>query len=328
MSDNYSTYVDGVLKLIGEGRPDPLKDVIYARLKGETHPVHNLVSPSLSRDEGDENAVFYFIYNKLEVEKKETELMLLRRSIIELLTEEFHKKESLPMIDALGQMAGVFQVKKFTKLAEQLKLQLWGYMETRLGNPLGSTPFIDMMHLGKDEMEYACRALDLWLTVTPPLPPDGDAPYYDKIIDLFLKAINEFTYSNLLRFYLLTLLFRAAIKVRPYETGMSLFYKMCELVEKFGKKDSTHSYLNGWFGFCNEIGILFDYSQEEGKKWKELFVKGIHERDENLEYGEFFWKSLDKMNGLGRKIKSDSRKPQNDNIIYTDFKQQKRVVNL
>lgn len=232
------------------------------------------------------------------------------------------------MIDALGQMAGVFQVKKFTKLAEQLKLQLWGYMETRLGNPLGSTPFIDMMHLGKDEMEYACRALDLWLTVTPPLPPDGDAPYYDKIIDLFLKAINEFTYSNLLRFYLLTLLFRAAIKVRPYETGMSLFYKMCELVEKFGKKDSTHSYLNGWFGFCNEIGILFDYSQEEGKKWKELFVKGIHERDENLEYGEFFWKSLDKMNGLGRKIKSDSRKPQNDNIIYTDFKQQKRVVNL
>ena len=58
----YSEYIDGLMKLIETGRPDPLKEVIYARLKGIRKPVYGLISPPLGRDEPDENAVFYYLY--------------------------------------------------------------------------------------------------------------------------------------------------------------------------------------------------------------------------------------------------------------------------
>lgn len=323
----YNTYVEKFLKLISVGKTDLVKDVIYARLNGEKQPVHNLVSPPLSREEVDENALFYYIYEKLERDKKDTELKTLRRAVLELLMDAFYKKESLLIIDALGQMAGFFQVSQFPSLSEQLRLQLWGYMNTRLGKAPGYKPFVDMMKLETDDMEYACRALDLWLTLTPPLPPDQDAHYYKTIIELFENSMESDLQSQL-QFYLLILIFRAAIKVKPYDTGRNLFYRMCKRLETQEIPGASNFIRNGWYGFCNEMGLSFEYNESVGQEWKEKFIKGIHEKIKTMVQNPrdlnnpFFWESLSKMNGLDKVLQSYSIK----NVDNESFEKERKAI--
>lgn len=299
--NTYSKYVDGLVKLIEEGKSGPLKEVIYARLKGETKPVHGLVSPRLSRDEADENAVFYFIYEKLEAGKNEPALMVLRRAVLELLMDAFARRDDLIFIDALGQMAGVFQVKEFPGLAEQLRQQLWGFMDTRLGKPPSDKPFTQMMQLERSAMEYAWRALDLWLTVTPPMPQDREAYYYEKIKKLYEEALDDFTPSEL-RFHLLVLIFRALIKIKPFYAGNCGFVKICQVVAELEKDDPSNKYRPAWSGLCNELGMIFKYDETKGKEWREEFKKGILAIDEKIDYGPVFWDSLKRMDHLDNEI--------------------------
>lgn len=298
----YSKYIDGLVNLIEKGRPDPLKDVICARLKGESRAVHDLVSPPLSQDEPDENAVFYYIYNKFESEKNERALLEMRRVVIELLMDSFAKREELFIIDALGQMAGVFQVKEFSQLAEQLRQQLWGYMCTRLGSPPEYKPLTRMMQLGRQDMEYAWRALDLWLVVTRPLPKDRDAHYYKYIRELFEKGLDSFFPSEL-RFHLLMLIFRALMKINPYCAAKTGFLKMCGKVDELDLIKPTNIYRHGWLGFCREIGAIFKYDEPTGKEWKKEFKTGLLEIEENINEKSLYWDSLKRMDGLDEEIK-------------------------
>lgn len=311
MSDVYTQYANGLMKLIRDERPEPIKQVIHARLTGIKDPVHNLVSSPLSKDEADENAVFYYINSVLEKESNEAALMSLRRSVIELLMEALSRKESLFYIDALGQLAGTFRVKEHPSLAELFRQQLWGYMNSRLGKPPRYKQFIEMMQLEKEDMEYACRALDLWLVVTPPLPQDKDAAYYGNIFKLFEESVEHFSPSEL-HFYLITLVFRAAIKVNPYYTGRCLFLPMCKLVEKYEKMDPSNSYRSGWFGLCNELGLLFDYDESIGREWKDQFIKGLREIDERLDREKFFRQSLKYMNVLDKEIEILFKPPESE----------------
>lgn len=299
----YTEYIDGLVKLIENGRPDPLKEVIFARLKGEQRPVQGLVSPPLSRDEADENGVFYFVYEKFAAQNNEPALMEMRRVVLELLMEAFTAKQNLLIIDALGQMAGFFQVKEYPQLAEQFRQQLWGFMCTKLGKPPGYKPLTQMMLLPRDEMEYAWRALDLWLTVTPPLPADREAHYYKYIIKLFENGLQGFSVSEL-HFHLLLLVFRALLKIKPYYAGKCGFLEMARLVEKLDREYSADIYLLGWMGFCKEFGVLFKYDDTPGKKWGDEFKKGLLDIDENLESESIFWKSLQKMDGLDVEVKT------------------------
>lgn len=304
----YSQYVDGLVKLIEEGRPGPLKEVIYARLRGERQPVHGLVSPPLSRDEPDENAVFYFVYEKLTARKNEEALVLLRRLVIEMLTGAFSRKEELLIIDALGQMAGFFQVKEYGDLAEQLRQQLWGFMSTSLERPL-----LQMMQLQEEGLERARRALDLWLTVTRPLPGDREAHYYQSIIELFENGFDDFgtwTCSEL-HFHLLLLMFRAVVKINPYNAACSGFLKMCARIEALDRQHPGNVYCHGWLAFCRELGVLFKYDETPDRQWRSEFKDGILKIDEDLLHmndRSLFWKSLGLMDGLDREIKEALRK--------------------
>jgi hypothetical protein len=304
----YSEYIDGLMKLIETGRPDPLKEVIYARLKGIRKPVYGLISPPLGRDEPDENAVFYYLYEKLEAEKNEGALMELRRVVVELLMDALFKKEELFIIDALGQMAGVFQVKEFTTLAKQLRTQLWGIMCSKLGNPPDYTPLPLIMQLGNEEIEYAWRVLDLWLTVTPPMPKDRDAYYYDYIIELFENTMKNFIHSDELRFHLLILVFRALIVTKPYYAGRCGFFKMCQKILELDRKAPSNIHIHGWLGFCWELGVLFKYQQGIGKEWRKEFKEGILAIDDKVDNEPLFWDSLKRMDGLDVEIRKHFEK--------------------
>jgi hypothetical protein len=303
----YSQYVDGLVKLIEEGRPGPLKEVIYARLRGDRQPVYGLVSPPLSRDEPDENAVFYFVYEKLTARKNEKALTLLRRLVMEMLMEAFANREDLLIIDALGQMAGFFQVKEYGDLAEQLRQQLWGFMSTGLQRPL-----LQMMQLQEEELAYARRALDLWLTVTPPLPGDRQAHYYQLIIELFEQGFDDFgTRASESHFHLLLLMFRAVVKTNPYNAACSGFLKMCARIEVLDRQHPGNVYCHGWLAFCRELGVLFKYDETSDRQWRSEFKKGILKIDEDLlrmPDRSLFWKSLGLMDGLDREIKEALRK--------------------
>ncbi len=311
---NYSEYVNGLVKLIESGRPVPLKEVIYARLKGEKKPVHGLVSPSLGRDEPDENAVFYFLYEKFESAKNGEASMLMRRVVLELLMDAFTGREKLLIIDALGQMAGYFQVKEYTALAGQLWQQLWGFMYTKLGSPPAYVPMTRMMQLGREEMEYAWRALDLWLTVTPPLPADRDAHYYKLIKTLYENALQSLLPTEL-HFHLFLLIFRTLIKIKPHYTGRKAFLDVCKKVEELDSDGPSNIYRHGWLGFCRELGVLFKYDRDVGAKWKDEFKTGILAIDEYIDRNPLFWDSLKRMDGLDIEIRKNFKTQPDLSII-------------
>lgn len=223
--------------------------------------------------------------------------MAMRRTIIELLMDAFAKREEIFIIDALGQMAGVFQVKEFTNLAEQLRQQLWGYLNTRLGRPPRYKPLPDMMQLDEESMEYAWRAFDLWLLVTPAMPADSDAQYYDEIKKLFENGMTDF-FPTEIHFHLLILVFRALIKTNPYYAAKSGFARMCNLVENIAETRPADIYRRGWLGFCREMGVLFKYDKINGKKWREEFKKGLIEIREDIENNELYLIHLHLMDGL------------------------------
>jgi len=320
----YSEYIAGLVKLVENGRPDPLKEVIYARLTGEKGAVHGLVSPPLSRDEADENALFYAVYDKFVADRDERASMEMRRVVIELLMEAFSIRGNLQVIDALGQMAGYFQVKENIKLADQFRCQLWGFMDTKLGKPTQRHSISDMMQLEYEEMQYAWRALDLWLTVTPTFPEDRDAQYYESIVGLFDQGLEHF-YKSELHFHLLMLIFRCLVKIKPYYAAKCCFIKMCRLVENLDNDDATGLYRHGWLGFCRELGVLFKYDASPGKQWWEDFKKGILANDDDLQNEKEKSVTVRSLHGIGMMPDEWKKSDMKDRII--NFPVSQRAMN-
>ena len=111
----HEAYFSGLIALIREGRPTPLKTVIEARLKNNRKPVYGLASPALGKGEHDANALLYLVYQKrLEEEEdiSQDAREVLRRAVVELLMTALCNRESVEYIDALGRLIGFFQVKK------------------------------------------------------------------------------------------------------------------------------------------------------------------------------------------------------------------------
>ena len=289
----YLKYINGLLDIIKKGRPYPLKEVIEARLNGKTEPVHGLVSPGLARDEHDKNAIFYYVYQKLSKMGDRQGVEELRRVIVDMLITAFCSKKNIDIIDSLGQMAGFFQVKESPVLAEQMRLQLWGYLNSKIPKPLN-----ELIHLEGDQLEYASRALDLWMAVSPLFPGEKDARYYDDIKQMFQEGLRLNKKSNP-HFKLLLLMYRAVMKTDPEYAGRNCFRKIIEFVERFKDNNLDRS----WFNLCREYGVIFRQNKD-GKKWKELFKKGIINDDQIklMITNTLTAKSLYLMDGINKEI--------------------------
>jgi len=288
----YSDYVNGLLDLIKEGRPDPLKHAIYARLINDRKQAGGLISPSLSNGEDDENAVLYRVYQivaKDAGQKKGAED--LRRVVVELLMDALSRQEKdIALIDALGRLAGFFEVRKSPKLAEQFRQQLFGHMESKL-----EKPFYEMMQLEGEHLDCARRVLGLWLAVTPSMPQGWKTHHTDAVIRLFENGINNFQ-GGVDHFYLLLLMFRAIMKINPQYAGKSGFLKMCDTIKK--RESHSHIYNRAWLGLCRRYGILF----AKYANWRMEFKKGIIKIENIPDDTDLFWKGLERMNRLDQEM--------------------------
>ncbi|MCP4696942.1 MAG: hypothetical protein GY862_08850 [Gammaproteobacteria bacterium] len=316
--DKHEEYINGLLKLIKNEHPDPLKEAIKARLRGKfgeivkvrlrhdsEETVLNLESPPLSRDEPDGNAILYLIYQSLAEENDGNALMHLRRVIAELLMETLSSKkdEELSFIDALGCLTGFCQVRESEGLARQLRQQLWGYMSSELDKPLH-----EMMLLDWRGLEYARRALDLWLAVTPPMREYWGIKrnhHARNVQRLFDEGIKLFTPDGEQRFSLLLLMFRALIEVNPERAGSTGFPQMCKLVKEL----ALEAYARRWLGLCREYGILFKYDPD----WRAEFEKGLKNIEDRRFPGEangVFRKPLQRI-GLDQEIQKARQRMEN-----------------
>lgn len=267
----YLEYIDGFVRLAEAARTDSVKDLIRARLTGRRDAVHGLVSPPLEKNEPDETAIFELIYRRLLEPPGSEPVKYLRQAASELMMEALSKQADLSVLDALGGLIADFEVRESETLADNLRNQLWGYLECRMPKPL-----IDIMNLEGEALARAARALDLWLALTPPQPKWLQDHHRKKLEDLFRQALDQLLERGQvgeLQFYMLTLFFRALIKTSPTYAAKTALPDMARLLARAHKYAPAYRHI--WYGLCWEYGVLL--GSDPG--WRRRFETGIETFD-------------------------------------------------
>jgi len=265
-------YLAGLRCLLGEEAPfDPVKQVIRARLEGVREPVQGLVSPPLGRDDVDTSLLLLYLYDQLRFDRDEPAQERLRRVAAELLEEALTDGADSLVINRLGRLVGAFEVRRSGPLAGRLRTWLWGYLNGNLPQP-GEA----LILLTGDDLIQARQILDLWLAVTPPLPPGWPEHYTGKIRLFFDKAVEQTRQDhfpfNKPRFHLLTLLYRGLLKLCPEYAGRQ-YPVLVELAYRI-REEGTESI---WLSLCWEYGVLLGADQA----WRNCFAQGLRSIDED-----------------------------------------------
>jgi hypothetical protein len=254
----HDDYLQGLLALARQGRPDPLRDVIKARLEGRAEPVHGLTSPPLSREEPDANLLLYHAFQSLAAQEDEAAREHLRRVVGEMAVQALTNAWAPGLADALGRLAGFLRVRDCPDLARALRLQLWGLLDARLDAPMER-----LMTLEGAAQDRARRTLDLWLALTPAHPPDWTEHQRSKVRALFDQGYDVWRVGSdgkgrtagEARFHLLVLMYRAIMKVDPGYAGCTALEHMVRPVEELNVLGQAYRRL--WLGLCWEYRALF-----------------------------------------------------------------------
>ncbi|WP_089728148.1 hypothetical protein [Candidatus Thiosymbion oneisti] len=296
-------YLAGLRRLLREEAPfDPVKQVIRARLEGVREPVQGLISPPLGRDEPDTSLLLLYLYDQLRRDQDRPARDRLRRVAVELLEEALNAGAGFRAINRLGQLVGAFEVRRSEPLAGRLRTWLWGYLDSRLPQP-GEA----LILLTGDALIRARQILDLWLAVTPPLPPGWPEHYAGKIRLFFDKAVEQtrqdhFSLSKP-RFHLLTLLYRGLLKLCPEYAGWQ-YPTLCRLAQGTRERDARGI----WLALCWEYGVLLGADQA----WRKYFAQGLtsiredekrHYRERSdSELNDLFWRGLEYLDHLEQEL--------------------------
>gem|GEM_PF-5098878 len=274
---SFDTYVEGFLGLVRQGRPEPVRDLLVARLECRREPLHGLCSPPLTLHEPDQLPLLFHIYRRLEKEAPEPALAYFRRVLMELYCDTLHR--SGPVGARLGELARLVaycHVADTPSLARQLLCILWGYLTTRLPLPLE-----DLLELPPADRERARAALDLWVATARPNfggvdPESGMTPPHVTAIKLTMKRVLE-TLPNSLYTWppdaldLLFLLYRAVVKATPEEAGKYYFGELCRLAGMPHALCQDPLLPARWQGLCWRSGRILETNAD----WKNLFLKGL-----------------------------------------------------
>lgn len=272
-------YVDAFVRLIGEGRPDRVRDVLLARIDGATGVTHHLVSPPLGRDEHDRVLILYVVYNELKKRRDEDGIRYFRQVLVEQLAAALVAAEPpKERIAALGRLIGYCRVADTPELAEQLRLVLWGVITTKLPKP-----FTEITKFEPEARWRALKAFDLWLAATPanlnPSDPlrgllEPQVSLIRQTFEAVLKSFEDGRADPELLGRALLLLYRGVMKVVPKEAGKAYFWQMCDVFPEDGKDDDPRVDLrNAWYSLCYEYGKVFAVQID----WRAAFIDGVQD---------------------------------------------------
>lgn len=282
MNDRRLRYIEDLLALIQKGRPDPLRDVLTARLSGDTKEHHELTSPTLGRDEPDHAALLFIVCDRLKANPDSAALTYFRRVLFDLIETEFnHDTPDGERVTTLAHLAAYCRLVDDPELAPRLQRSLWGLLSGYLGSRLPELPSThDAGTLRRAEL-----VLDLWLTVTPPnlgterklsghLVDDLAAALDSLLIKLETGAPTA--WENL---RLVQLLFRAVMKTNPRRAGHEFFWRLCAVTyaPKPAYAGAAKKLRGAWMGLCWEYGEVF-HANTDGKDWGRLFFMGLEDR--------------------------------------------------
>lgn len=295
--DDYEEYITGLKNLVNQGNPNQIRDVFYARLKGIKEPVHALISPPLYKNEPHETALLYDLYKQFKLEKNEKAIYECRRVIIDMIVHAFNIREEVHILTALSQLAGLFQVKYAEHLADELADRLWGFMYNKLGQPPGSKKITEMMLLNEHDIQYAWRALDLWVMLIPPFPQNSKAQCFKDIKELFDTSLKKFL-PTMSRFQLLFISFLGVLKIDPLKAGKEGFLPVCNQIMKHEYFPDQEILRAAWLNLCWNIGAQFEFDETIGQLWKETFSSGLIGMNKRVKPGHIFWEALARMDNL------------------------------
>ncbi len=263
----YRQYVDGLAELALAGRPDPLKDVFQHRLRGDSAPCHGLTPPPLERHEPDLNAVLQMAYYRLRDAGEEAPVAQLRRCACELLMEGLGSGRDLPYLRRAARLVGHFRVIDSEDLRLLLHQQLYGFLASGL-----ERPFPELILLEGEGLERATIAIDVWLSITP-VKPGWQRHHRSSVRTLFDKSLQFFEKKKHLpllpRLELLTLIFRALVKVDPKYAGCHSFWGMSKLIQQYNSE--SRRIRRHWLATCRHQGVLF----ADDEDWRAEFLDGL-----------------------------------------------------
>ncbi len=291
VEDPELAYLADLRRLLRKKAPfDPVKQVIRARLEGVREPVQGLVSPPLGRDDPDTSLLLLYLYDQLRMDADWSAQERLRRVVAELLEEALTDGAGFEAIDRLGQLVGAFEVRRSEPLAGRLRTWLWGHLEIGLPRP-GEA----LIELAGDDLIRARQVLDLWLAVTPPLPPGWPEHHAGKLEQFFDKNLERsrrdgFNWDQA-RFHLVTLLYRGLLKLAPEHAGRQ-YPSLCKLAHDIPERDTQGI----WLSLCWEYGVLLGADET----WRGRFAQGLDSigGDEKRRYRE---RSDSELNDLFRR---------------------------
>ncbi len=287
-------YLQQLTKVACQGRSDPLKALLWARLTGTLEPIAGIRSPPLSRDEPDASLLLIHLYTRLAPAAAARDY--LRYSAAELLMDLLPDPATdAALLTNLGRLVGSYQVASAPALAARLHWQLWGLLRDGLERPLQQ-----LMHLSGSALARATQVLDLWLAVTPPLSPTVTELQKKAVEELFNHSID--TIRNHLsepHGQLLLLTFRALLKVDPGQAGKIGVLAISRLIDEVNGRHQE-ALLRHWDSQCWELGIVM--GQPERGDWLAQFKTGLtrieHQREYQQQFSNTFWQSLKTLGNL------------------------------
>jgi hypothetical protein len=274
MSDIQKAYLEGLLSLIKDGRPDPLREVLVARLDRDGAAHHGLASPPLGWDEPDETAVLLVVYDSLARSGDSAGQAYLRRILFDLIEVEFNKPTPEgERILKLGHLLAYCRVADDRELALRLQRSLWGLLTGYLEMPLS-----EAYGMCAESRKKSSLAFDVWLCVTQPnispqhaMPPHLVATITEalsKLLECFKK--HDVTAWDDIEHLLL--LYRGVMKADPTTAGNKFFWEMCQIPSQSKTfADKAQLLRDGWLALCWEYGRVFKVRTD----WGRLFYRGL-----------------------------------------------------
>lgn len=294
----HQQYLVGLTALAREGRIEPLKAVVWARVQGEKGPIFGLVSPSLERDEPDTNAILYLVYSTLLSQRDSKSVEHLRRAATELLMAGLSAGGDLDSLRAVARLVGHFRVVDSEELRQLLTQQLYGFLESGFEHSWDR-----LIELESDALERATLALDVWLAVTPILP-DWPSHHRNRVEDLVNASLNALRNKALpleprLRFLLLA--FRMLVKVKPETAGAHSLWLLCERIE--AASEISPEVRHRWLAACRHQGVVFAADPD----LRSAFREGVRQftrwfADFRHQALPLFRQSLDKLDRLSAEV--------------------------
>lgn len=266
-------YLESVLALARTGPSEALAAVIDARLRGREDAVvvntpvgeRSITSPPLGIDEPDSNALLYEAYRHLADKADATAIERLRRACVELLMQGLGRGDDLEYLAAVGCLVGYTRVVDSESLAQQLRQQLLGFMESEL--PL---PFHRLIELEGKYLDLATLAIDVWLAIMPVQPnwPRHLSDRVARLIDHSCAKLKDGALPLAPRLRLLSLAYSALIKLQPSLAGQRL-WTLSWAVTLAGADQPA--LVRQWLGIWRHLGVIF--SQDPA--WEDAFTAGV-----------------------------------------------------